>query len=779
MGKKYASQNEMSEERKEEVRKILLEAARDSQIQLISEQDVLAAVEALPEEYGQVLEQLDLLEREGLLVKSRKGRYMPPETYDLFPGIMRGNRRGFGFVTLDDGSRDVYIPKTCMGTAIEGDRVLIKLFSETRGEHRTGSVEKILSRAVTFLTGTYDPGRSYGFVITDGRHMPDVYVAAENSMGAQAGDKVKVKITKYPDSISGMRGEITEIYGKAGDGKAETAAVMERYDVRQIFPESVLAEAAAVSQEVTELQIKGREDLRDRVFITIDGADARDFDDAVRVEKIENENYRLYVSIADVSEYVKEGSPLDKEAFARGTSVYFPDRVCPMLPVELSNGICSLNEGVDRLTLTAEIDIDGGGEIINYRICESVIRSAARMIYTDVSDILENDDEELKEKYRELLPMLYDMRDLAEILGKKRYDEGSIDFDVTESHIRADEDGTVLSLEPAERRTANKIIEEFMLTANKVVAEHCFWMDIPFLYRVHDKPDQMKMEQLKHFAGTLGLTLRGSVSSIHPKSVRDLLLQAEGSDSERVISRVALRSMKKAVYDTSCDGHFGLGFRYYCHFTSPIRRYPDLMIHRIIKETLHGVIEGQRYERLTKLAAAAAEQSSARERAAVDAERAVEKKMKAVYMSQFIGEQFEGIISSVTPGGFFVELENTAEGYVPAESITDDYYIYDENNYRMIGERRRRIFAIGDRVNIVVDKVSLYTDEVDFLLVEGEEERERKRDRRTSKRSESAGASDRSREKRRGGKTERGGSRNAKTERGRSRNAGKDRKRKK
>ncbi len=734
MGKKYEIQNEVSDERRNEIRSLLLAAAGDHSVSLLSEQDILSVIQPESKEIGVVIEELDHLEAEGALIKNKKGRWMLPGAYGLHAGTMRRHRRGFGFVTLDDGSRDVYIPRSGMSHAIDGDRVLIRLFSETQGDHRTGSVEKITSHGVTFATGIYSAGGNYGFVITDSKNLEDIFVRREDSMDAQSGDKVRVQITKYPDDTAGMRGVITEIYGKAGDGRAESAAILNRYEVKTDFSERILSDARKIPQKLMEIDVSGRVDLREEKIITIDGADARDFDDAVRVEKLENGCYRLLVCIADVAHYVKEDSSLDREAFLRGCSIYFPDRVYPMLPEELSNGICSLNQGEDRLTLTAEMEIDSLGEVTNYRIYESVIRSSARMVYSDVSDILENEDQLLKQKYEAFLPMLYDMRDLAAILAKKRYSEGSIDFDVRESHITADEEGNVLSIEPAERRVANKIIEEFMLTANKVIAEHCFWMEVPFLYRIHEKPDQMKMEQLKHFAGSLGLTLKGSCDNIHPKSIGDLLQQAKGSDSEHVISRVSLRSMKKAVYDTECRGHFGLGFRYYCHFTSPIRRYPDLMIHRIIKETLHGVIEGERYQRLAKRAAEAAQMSSLRERAAVDAERAIEKKMKAEYMSRMIGEQFAGIISGVASAGFFVELENTVEGYVPAELMMDDYYIYDEKNYRMIGERTRRVFSIGNRVVVEVDKVNTITDEIDFRLIraDGNKNREKKESKKRS-----------------------------------------------
>lgn len=764
MGKKYAVRNELSEERRQEIRDELLRAAGDETIFLVSEQDILQLVKAEPEEFGSVLHELDEMEREGKIVKSKKGRYMLPEAYELFAGKLRGHRRGFAFVTPDIGGEDVYIPRSFTAYALDGDRVLFRLCPETRGGKRAGKIEKILSRGVTSASGTYEAGKNYGLVRTDSRYLPDIYVEGDDTGEAVTGDKVHVRITQYPDGVSGTKGVITEIYGKAGDTAAETEAVMQRFDVRTEFPEEVMAEASSAPQKVTEVEWQGRVDLREKAIVTIDGEDARDFDDAVRAEKTKDGGYRLYVSIADVAEYVKEGSALDKEALNRGCSVYFPDRVCPMLPRELSNGICSLNEGEDRLTLTAEMEISRTGEVTSYRIYESVIRSAARLVYTDVSDLLEMTEpevpenperqkrlENLREKYRELLPMICDMRDLAEILSEKRYREGSIDFDVTETHITLDEEGNVASLEPAERRVANKMIEEFMLTANRVVAEHCYWMEIPFVYRVHDKPDQMKMEELKHFAGTLGFLLKGSCGNVHPKSICDLLQQAKGSDSENVISRVALRSMKKAVYDTECGGHFGLGFRYYCHFTSPIRRYPDLMVHRILKDTLHGTLDEGRMHRLKKLTEDAAAVSSARERAAVDAERAVEKKLRAVYMSRFIGARFDGIISGVAAAGFFVELENTAEGYVPAETLLDDYYIFDEKNYRMIGERTRRIFAVGDRVSVEVDKVSIVTDEIDLRLISDEEIAER-----TERRVKNAGGRRKressSREKRRSGK---------------------------
>lgn len=732
MGKKYARKNDIGEQRRQEIRELLMKAAGDSSRRLTGEREILEAVGAQVYEYGAVLEELDHLETQGKIVKSRKGRYMLPEAYDLLSGTVRRSAGGFGFFQPDDRGEEIFIPRSHMNHAIDKDRVLVRLMSERNGERRSGSVEKIVSHTLTFATGTFmNRGKQY-FLLPDDRRLDRIRIDESGTMQARAGDKVRVTITKYPDRSPVMRGEVTEIYGRAGEGAAEEAAVLDRYDIRTEFCGEVMQEARKIPGELSEADLDGREDLREKMIVTIDGEDARDFDDAVRVERTPEGGYILYVCIADVSHYVKEGSALDREALLRGCSVYFPDRVCPMLPKEISNGICSLNEGEDRLTLTAEMNIDEEGNVVSYRIYESVIRSCARLVYDEISDLLEGGDGQLMEKYEALYPMLCDMKDLASVLSKKRFGEGSIDFEVQEPRIRVDEDGDVLSVEPSVRRTANRMIEEFMLQANRVVAEHCFWMEIPFVYRVHDRPDQMKMEELKRFAGSLGLTLHGSCAGIRPGTIQDLLIQAKERNCGSVIGRIALRSMKKAVYDTECKGHFGLGFRYYCHFTSPIRRYPDLIVHRILRDTIRGTADMKRYRRLMKLTADAAEISSERERAATDAERAVEKRMTAVYMKRFTGEIFSGMISGVISGGFFVELENTAEGYVPVEVLRDDYYICDEKNYRMIGENRRKTFAVGDRISVRVAKVNTLTGEIDLIPVGGAGPQ--RRGRRTEKR---------------------------------------------
>ncbi|MBR5228223.1 MAG: ribonuclease R, partial [Firmicutes bacterium] len=603
-------------------------------------------------------------------------------------------------------------------------------------EHRVGSVYRILERSVTEVIGVFIPQRKYAFVISDDKRVEDIFIPIDDWNGAKAGDKVRAVITKYPENGIGLRGRVEEIYGKAGESQAELAAVLRNYGIIDEFPPEVLAEAEKLTPDYGADASKidavydpasGRDDLRDQIIITIDGADAKDLDDAVNVRRLPNGNFQLGVHIADVSHYVTAGSHLDQEALRRGCSVYLLDTVVPMLPKQLSNGMCSLNPGVDRLTLSAEMEIDPSGDVCSYRIFESVIRTTERMVYSDVSDIIENKDPELIEKYNHIYDMICDMDELAKILRSKREKGGSLDFDIDESYIQLDEDGVPVDIRPSERRVANKIIEEFMLTANKVVAEHHFWMEVPFVYRVHEKPDPEKMEAFRAFAGSLGYSLKGSLENVRPKSLRDILSQAAGSDAEGIVNRVLLKSMKKADYQPSCDGHFGLGFTYYCHFTSPIRRYPDLMIHRIIKAVLHGEMDGDAIRNFSDAVAKAAEISSVQERVAVDAERTVEKKKKAQYMRERIGHEFEGIISGVLNSGFFVELPKTIEGYVPVETLKGDYYSLDAGNYRIVGERSGKIYRIGDRINVIVDVVNLSTDEIDFRVVEeGRQERAKK-----------------------------------------------------
>ncbi len=756
MGKKYKNENSMiTPERHEEIKNQIIELLehgieqkqddtqeRRCSRRALNEPEIAEALGISGAEAGEMVACLDELEAQGIIVQNRRGRYRQPEPDSIKAGEVQITRRGFGFLLPDDGSEDIFLPREDLNGAMNGDRVVVKIDTGrhlSRAGKRYGYVMKITERGVTEVTGTVMSRKNFAFVVSENKRVDDVYIAGNDTLGAKTGDKVRAVITKYPTDEVGLRGRIVEIYGPAGDAKAELKAVLHQYDIPEAFDDEVLAEADAVSANalgsaagtaaVGEPGSRkdsgtyyGREDLRDKLIITIDGPDAKDLDDAVNVEKYDDGTFTLGVHIADVSNYVKEGSLLDKEALKRGCSVYLLDAVVPMLPEQLSNGVCSLNQGEDRLTLSMEAHIGAAGEILSYRIFESVIRSSARMVYGDVSDIIENHDEALMKKYEELCPMIFAMDELATILRNNRMKGGSLDFDIDESYIELDENGAPVDIRPAERRVANRIIEEFMLTANQVVAEHHYWMDVPFAYRVHERPDQDRMESFKAFAGTLGYSLKGSCDNIHPAALRDILIQAEGSDAEGIINRIMLRSMKKADYQPSCEGHFGLGFKYYCHFTSPIRRYPDLFIHRVIKEIIHGepdslTVNEKRREALAAAAERACDISSAQERNAIEAERTIEKKKKAQYMSARIGEQYEGIISGVLNSGFFVELPDTVEGYVAAESLMDDYYSLDADNYRMVGEHTHNVYRVGARVRVQVARVDLITDEIDFIVI--------------------------------------------------------------
>ena len=773
MGKKYKNENNMiTPERHEEIKKQIMDLlehgiAKDQSEtddteayadehgshksrrsrKALNESEIAEALGINGAETGEMAACLDELEAQGIIVQNRRGRYRQPEPDSIKAGEVQITRRGFGFLLPDDGSEDIFLPREDLNGAVNGDRVIVKIDTGrhlSRAGKRYGYVMKITERGITEVTGTVMSRKNFAFVVSDNKRIEDVYIAGNDTLGARNGDKVRAVITKYPTDEVGMRGRIVEIYGPAGDAEAELKAVLHQYDIPESFDEEVLKEADRVSgtapgaSDVSQTAgtaasdapgasagsgiYSGREDIRDKLIITIDGPDAKDLDDAVNVEKHDDGTFTLGVHIADVSNYVKEDSLLDKEALKRGCSVYLLDTVVPMLPEQLSNGVCSLNQGEDRLTLSMEAHISAAGEILSYRIFESVIRSSARMVYGDVSDIIERHDEALMKKYEALCPMIFAMDELAGILRDKRMKGGSLDFDIDESYIELDENGVPVDIRPAERRVANRIIEEFMLTANQIVAEHHYWMDVPFAYRVHERPDQDRMESFKAFAGTLGYSLRGSCDNIHPAALRDILIQAEGSDTEGIINRIMLRSMKKADYQPVCEGHFGLGFKYYCHFTSPIRRYPDLFIHRIIKEIIHGepgslTVSEKRREELAAKAERACDVSSAQERNAVDAERTIEKKKKAQYMSARIGEQYDGIISGVLNSGFFVELPDTVEGYVSAESLTDDYYSLDADNYRMIGEHTHNVYRVGARVRVQVARVDIITDEIDFIVV--------------------------------------------------------------
>lgn len=636
-----------------------------------------------------------------------------------FTGILHKHRRGFGFVSCEDIEQDVFVSARSMQGAMNGDEVEIDLRPQYMWrDSPEATITKVLKRNTSEVVGTFEKINRLGFVIPEGRKQnEDIFIRKKDFSGAKRGDKVVVQIIHYPDRDNGAQGRIVEIISRAGEAGGDIKAVARTYGMRDTFPSRANAEAKAMKRQgVREEDIKSRRDLRGKHIFTIDGADSKDFDDAVSLDILPNGNYLLGVHIADVSHYVREEGPLDKEALKRGTSVYLLNQVIPMLPKALSNDICSLNPYEDRLTVSVDMELSREGVLVNHEIYESVIRSAARFVYDDVSDLLERGEWKLKKDYDIFKDEMHAMHELALKLEQRRRERGSIDFDLDESQIVLNEQGIPVSIEVAQRRSANKMIEEFMLLANETVAEHFYWMEVPFLYRVHEKPEAEKLEALQIFLRSFGIALRGNRSTIHPRAISAILEQVKGKPCENVVSSVTLRSMQKAYYSTVCDGHFGLALKYYCHFTSPIRRYPDLMIHRIIKAVLHYGVNGKLVKHFAKAASEAADISSAAERQAIEAEREVEKIKKAEYMSYHVGEVFDGIISGVTGFGLYVQLENTIEGLVHVDSIYDDYYDYNAEHYALMGRRKGKIYKLGDPVSIFVKDVNTGRGEIDFIL---------------------------------------------------------------
>ncbi len=634
-------------------------------------------------------------------------------------GILSKHRRGFGFVTCEGLEKDVFISADSMGGAMNGDKVEVDLIPEYFWrDSPEGIITKVLSREITEVAGTFEKSKKFGFVVPEGKKLnEDIFIRKKYFSGAKKGDKVVAQIIRYPDRHNSAEGKIVEIISRAGQPGGDIKAIARNYNMRETFPSKVNAEAKTVSRrKVSDEELKNRRDLRGKKIFTIDGADSKDFDDAVSIELLDTGNYLLGVHIADVAHYVKEDGPLDHEALERGTSVYLLDQVIPMLPKSLSNGICSLNPHEDRLTLSVDMEITADGTMVRHEIYESVINSVERLVYDDVSDLIERNDRRIAEKYAHIKDELFMMHNLAVRLSKLRHDRGSLDFDLDEAYITLDENGIPANIGIAERRSANKLIEEFMLLANETVAEHFYWMEVPFVYRVHEKPAADKIEQLRIFLKGFGITLRGNADGIHPKAISSVLDSAKGKPGEDVVNSVTLRSMQKAFYSTSCEGHFGLALKYYCHFTSPIRRYPDLMIHRIIKQSIHEGLNEKTLKHFRKKAGYAADQSSIAERKAVEAEREVEKLKKAEYISYHVGEIFDGVISGVTGFGIYVQLENTVEGLVRIDELRDDYYDYHKEKYALEGRRTGNIYRLGDEVRVIVDHVDLEKHEIDFLI---------------------------------------------------------------
>ena len=670
----------------------------------------------------EMIKTLNELENDGSIIFTRSQRYGIPEKMNLVTGTLEGNQKGYAFLRpTDKNINDIFISPVDMNGAMHGDRVIVRPMKSTEEvKSPEGKVIRIIERANEYVTGTFQKSRNYGFVVPDDKRIAfDIFIPGEGFNGANTNDKVNVKITEWPDKRKNPEGSIVEIIGDIADTKTHIEAVLLNKKVRQFFPEDVIKEAISVSKEgIHEQEYKRRTDLRELPIITIDGEDAKDLDDAVYAEKISDNEYKLGVHIADVTHYVKEGRKLDKEALKRATSIYLIDRVIPMLPKEISNGVCSLNPDEDKLTLSCEMIINGKGNVVDYKIFESIIRNHYRMTYTDVSSILENNDEALTKKYREIVPMLKVMEELSLLLKKKREIRGSIDFDFPETKIIYDETGKAIDVIKYERGVSNKIIEEFMLACNETVAEHYYWMNIPFVYRIHEDPDEEKMFEFGTLVHNLGYTLKGINNEVHPRELQQLLFKIKGTKEESLISNMMLRSMKKAIYSSDATQHFGLAAQYYCHFTSPIRRYPDLQIHRIIKGQLNGKFSEEDYQRLIERTAEVAEQSSKMERIADEVERDCDKIKIAEYMSDKIGEKYEGVVSGVTSFGIFVELENSVEGLVHISNMVDDFYIFDNEKRELYGKTSGKTFKLGDKVKIKVHSVSIARAEIDFELID-------------------------------------------------------------
>ena len=675
------------------------------------------------------------MEEKGLVVRTRSNRYGLPEKMSLVRGRVSAHAKGYAFVVPEEpGYDDIFIPPGETNNALNGDIVLAKVTKESSGARREGTIVRILERGVKQVVGTYTESANFGFVIPDDKKFNgDIFIPKHASKGAVEGHKVVVNITVYPEGRMSAEGEVVQILGHRNDPGVDILSIIYKHGLPIEFPEEVMEQAQKVPDKISEAEIKGRRDLRNEVYVTIDGADAKDLDDAVSVTRLDNGNFKLGVSIADVSYYVTENSPIDKEAYERGTSVYLVDRVIPMIPHRLSNGICSLNPKVDRLTLTCEMEINERGVVVSHEIFESVIKTTERMTYFDVNKILVDQDEELREKYHDLVPMFEDMEELAAILRKKRMKRGAIDFDFKEAKVIVDDDGHPTDVVIRERSVAERLIEEFMLAANETVAEHFHWLELPFIYRIHEDPKEDKLQRFFEFITNFGLIVRGKANTVHPRALQEIIEEVQGKPEEMVVNTVMLRSMQQAKYYPENLGHFGLATDYYTHFTSPIRRYPDLIVHRLIRTyIIKGEMDPQTQEKWSALLPEIAQHTSKMERRAVDAERETDELKKTEYMEDKIGEEFDGIISSVTNFGIFIELPNTIEGLVHVSYLTDDYYHYDERQYAMIGERTGNVFRIGDEITVRVISVDKEERSIDFEIV-GMKER-RKRDRESQPR---------------------------------------------
>ena len=658
------------------------------------------------------------LQSEGKIELTKRGKYIKAETKKTV-GVFTSHAKGFGFVSVEDWPEDIFIAPEHVHGAFHEDRVEVEVLPEKKGKRREGRILKVLAHGITEVVGTFQQSRHFGFVLPDNQRLTqDIFIPKERSKGAVNGHKVVVQITDYGRERKKPEGTVVQILGHVDDPGVDILSIVYGYQLPTEFSERMLLQAERVAKPVSEADRRGRLDLRDVDMVTIDGEDAKDLDDAVSLSYDEEARmWHLGVHIADVSNYVQENSALDKEALNRGTSVYLVDRVIPMLPHTLSNGICSLNQGEDRLALSCLMDIDEKGNVVGHQMAETVICVNHRMTYTAVNKIITYQDKDEIERYQPLVPMFLEMKKLADILREKRRQRGSINFDFPESKLVLDEKGKPIDIKPYERNAATKLIEDFMLIANETVAQDYFWQQIPFVYRTHESPDPEKIHQLAMFVSNFGFGMKGIREEIHPKELQKLLTRIEDSPQENLISRLTLRSMKQAKYTVECTGHFGLAARYYCHFTSPIRRYPDLQIHRIIKENLRGRMNGERFSHYETVLPGVALKCSTNERRADNAERDVIKMKKAEYMQDHIGETFEGVISGMQEYGFYVELPNTVEGMVHVSNLFDDRYYFDEKKYEMYGTNTGKIYRMGQTVKVCVLDANKDTRTVDFRIL--------------------------------------------------------------
>ncbi len=704
----------------EEQAKKILDLMSDDDYVPMKAKEIAMIMRVPKNEYHNFLEVIGKLELELKIEKNRKNRYkLSDKTY--YEGYYRKNQKGFGFVRIEDREDEIYVSKENSLNALNGDHVLIEIIDEeNKIKSAEGKVVRILKHEKDTLVGTFQYNKNFGFVIPDDKNFgTDIFISKKNFGKARNNHKVLVKIIKYPEKGKKAEGKIIEVLGNVNEAGVDMLSIIKEHNLPARFPEKVVEEAKKCGDKVSEKDIKNRRDFRSENIFTIDGEDAKDLDDAVRVEKLENGNYKLEVHIADVSNYVKENSLLDSEALIRGTSIYMLGRVIPMLPRELSNGICSLNQGEDRLTLSCIMEIDSKGNVISSNVCKGVICVTKRMSYKDVQKILDGNDKEILEKYRPYIEDFKLMEELANILKQRRLENGYLNLDLPETKIELDIDGRVVNIGKYETTFANEIIEHFMLTANETIAEKFYWLQAPFIYRVHEEPDLEKVKELNKFLFNYGLKIKASKDNIYPKEFAKVIDEIKGKEEERVISTLILRTLKLAKYDYENKGHFGIASKFYCHFTSPIRRYPDLFIHRVISKYLENnyVLDDEEYNLLEKQAEDRSVKSSEREKIATEVEREALKMKMAEYMEERIGEEYDAIISSITSFGVFAELENTIEGLIRFENLGDEYFIYDEERKILIGEVTNKVYKIGDKIKIRVIRASKELKEIDFELV--------------------------------------------------------------